>query len=155
LILIQGDEAGEIIAQAEGGTGIFTFTLNDVDYGDTNTFLVTENGVYVVVVTDSAGCQAEAQIEIEILDPCIPDFFTPNNDGISDGWTVGCSELYPNLTFDIFDRYGRKIATLRVGEFWDGRYNGTELPTGDYWYVVKPNSEALNREYVGHFTLYR
>ncbi len=68
---------------------------------------------------------------------------------------LNCSDLYPNLTFDIFDRYGRKIATLRVGEYWDGRYNGTELPTGDYWYVVKPNSAALNKEYVGHFTLYR
>ncbi|NND24600.1 MAG: T9SS type B sorting domain-containing protein [Flavobacteriaceae bacterium] len=155
LALVLGDEAGEFIALAEGGTGEYTFTLDDVDYGSTNVFIVSENGTYVVVATDSAGCQAVAQIEIEILDPCIPDFFTPNNDGISDGWTVGCSDLYPDLTFDIFDRYGRKIATYRVGEYWDGRYNGTELPTGDYWYVVRPNSQALNREYVGHFTLYR
>ena len=155
LILTTGDEAGEIMANAEGGTGEYQFTLNDEDYGDTNTFIVSESGAYIVVVTDSAGCQVISNIEIEILEPCIPDYFTPNDDGISDGWTIECEELYPNLTFDIFDRYGRMIATLRVGEFWDGRYNGTELPTGDYWYVVKPNSTALNKEYVGHFTLYR
>ncbi len=155
LILTTGDEAGEIIANAEGGTGIYQFTMNGEDYGDTNTFIVSDSGTYIVIVTDSAGCQATAQIEIEILDPCIPDYFSPNDDGIADGWTIECSDLYPNLTFDIFDRYGRKIATLRVGEFWDGKYKGTELPTGDYWYVVKPNSTALNREYVGHFTLYR
>ena len=155
LILVSGDEAGEIIANAEGGTGDYSFTLNDEDYNDTNTFIVSESGVYTVVVTDSFGCQSVAQIELEIIGPCIPEYFTPNGDTISDGWTVGCSELYPNLTFDIFDRYGRKIATLRVGEFWDGTYNGEELPTGDYWYVVRPNSSALNKEYVGHFTLYR
>ena len=61
------NEAGEIIALASGGTGIYTYTLNDVDYGDTNIFIVTESGVYVVVVTDSAGCQAVAQIDIETM----------------------------------------------------------------------------------------
>jgi gliding motility-associated-like protein len=155
LTLAAGNEAGEIIANTEGGTGDYQFTMNGENYGSTNTFIVSETGVYTVDVTDSAGCIATAQIEMEILDPCIPEYFTPNGDGTSDGWTVNCSDLYPNLTFDIFDRYGRKIATLRVGEYWDGRYNGTELPTGDYWYVVKPNSAALNKEYVGHFTLYR
>ncbi len=155
LVLVAGDEAGEIIADVEGGTGEYEFTLNDVEYGDTNTFIASENGTYTVVVTDSARCLATAEIEIEILDPCIPEYFTPNGDGTSDGWTIECSELYPNLTFDIFDRYGRKIATLRVGEYWDGTYNGMELPTGDYWYVVHPNSAALQKEYVGHFTLYR
>ncbi|WP_460218856.1 T9SS type B sorting domain-containing protein [Psychroserpens sp. MEBiC05023] len=155
LMLTEGDEPGQIIATATGGTGIYEFTLNGENYGTTNVFVVTEEGTYTVVVTDSAGCIAEAMIEIEIEGPCIPDYFTPNGDGVADGWTVGCAEDYPNLTFDIFDRYGRKVATYRVGEYWDGKYNGTELPTGDYWYVVRPNSALLNREYVGHFTLYR
>ena len=155
LMLVEGDEAGEIIANVSGGTGIYQFDFNGENYDDTTTYYVTEPGVYEVVVTDSSGCRAIDQIEIEILDPCIPNYFTPNDDGVNDGWTIGCAERYPDLTFDIFDRYGRKVATYRVGEYWDGRYNGTELPTGDYWYVVMPNSTALNKEYVGHFTLYR
>jgi gliding motility-associated-like protein len=155
LLLEIGPEAGEIIANAEGGSGGYQFSMNNQDYGSDNTFIVSASGTYTVIVTDSLGCQAEADIEIEILDPCIPDFFTPNGDGENDGWTIECAELYPHLTFDIFDRYGRMIATLRIGEYWDGTYKGSELPTGDYWYVVRPNSSALNKEYVGHFTLYR
>ena len=155
LTLVEGDELGEIIANASGGTGIYEFTLNGEFYGATNTFLVTTDGVYTVVVTDSAGCQAIAEIDLKIEGPCIPNYFTPNDDGVSDYWSPGCIENYPNLTFDIFDRYGRKVATYRAGEKWDGRYNGKELPTGDYWYVVKPNNDILNKEYVGHFTLYR
>ena len=77
------------------------------------------------------------------------------NRGENDDWGPFCIEDFPDLTFDIFDRYGRKVATYRAGEYWDGRYKGTELPTGDYWYVVRPNSPLLNKEYVGHFTLYR
>lgn len=155
LNLVEGDELGEIVAIANGGTGIYEFTFNNENYGDTYEFIVTEDGTYTVTVTDSAGCQATAIIEIEIEGPCIPNYFTPNGDGVQDTWSPGCIEDYPNLTFDIFDRYGRKVATYRVGEYWDGRYKGNELPTGDYWYVVRPNSEILNKEYVGHFTLYR
>ncbi|WP_299336706.1 T9SS type B sorting domain-containing protein [uncultured Psychroserpens sp.] len=155
LILNEGEAPGEIIANASGGTGDYQFTMNGEDYGTTSVFVVTEEGTYTITVTDSAGCEALAVIEIEILGPCIPNYFTPNGDGVTDTWAPGCVEDYPNLTFDIFDRYGRKVATYRVGEYWDGRYNGTELPTGDYWYVVRPNSTILNKEYVGHFTLYR
>ena len=132
LTLIEGDDLGEIIANAIGGTGIYQFTLNGENYGSTNVFTVTEDGTYTVVVTDSAGCQAEAIIEMEIKGPCIPNYFSPNGDGVTDTWSPGCTEDYPNLTFDIFDRYGRMVATYRVGEYWDGRYNGQELPTGDY-----------------------
>ncbi|MEY8848989.1 T9SS type B sorting domain-containing protein [Psychroserpens sp. XS_ASV72] len=155
LVLVEGETAGEIIANVTGGVGPYEFTLNGDSRGENNTYIVTEEGNYTVVVVDSLGCEARATININILGPCIPNWFTPNGDGVTDTWAPGCVEDFPNLTFDIFDRYGRKVATLTVGEYWDGRYNGTELPTGDYWYVVNPNSPLLKRQYVGHFTLYR
>ena len=155
LTLAEGD-LNEIIATATGGSGEYEFTLNDENYGSTNTFLITESGIQTVIVTDiTSGCTAMAQIEMEFIDICIPNYFTPDGDGINDGWAPGCAENYPNLTFDIFDRYGRKVATYRIGEVWDGKYNGTELPTGDYWFVVRTNSSESDREFVGHFTLYR
>jgi gliding motility-associated-like protein len=155
LLLVEGDNPGEIIANTTGGTGNYEFFFNNQNYGNTNVFVVTSEGSYTVRVIDEAGCEAIASIQIEILGPCIPNYFTPNGDGTTDTWSPGCVEDFPNLTFDIFDRYGRKVATYNVGEYWDGRYNGTELPTGDYWYVVNPNSPILNKQYVGHFTLYR
>jgi gliding motility-associated-like protein len=154
LTLAEG-ELNEFIANAEGGTEDYTFTMNGEDYGSTNTFTISESGLYTVIVTDSNGCTAEAQIELVFVDVCIPNWFTPNGDGEFDTWAPGCTDNYPNLTFDIFDRYGRKVATYRVGEVWDGRYNGTELPTGDYWFVVKTNDPNVDKEFVGHFTLYR
>ena len=145
----------EIIATASGGLGEYIFTLNGEDYGTTNTFIISESGTYTITVTDSQGCSALATMYLEFVDVCPPNYFTPNNDGVTDGWTPGCAENYPNLEFDIFDRYGRKVATYRRGEFWDGKYNGKDLPTGDYWYVVRLNSPTNNRDFVGHFTLYR
>ncbi|MEZ4802951.1 MAG: T9SS type B sorting domain-containing protein [Gelidibacter sp.] len=154
LVLNEG-ELNEIIAIATGGSGDYQYTLNGVDLGDTNSFIITESGTYTVIVTDLSGCTAIATVYLEFVDICIPNYFTPNNDGVSDGWAPGCVDNYPNLEFDIFDRYGRKVATYKVGQYWDGKYNNTELPTGDYWYVVRLNSSTNNRDFVGHFTLYR
>lgn len=154
LALSEG-EINQIIANASGGTGDYTFTMNGEDYGSENTFIIYETGIYTIVVTDSNGCSAEAQIELDFVEICIPNWFTPNGDGEYDTWAPGCTENYPNLTFDIFDRYGRKVATYHVGQVWDGRYNGHELPTGDYWFVVQTNDPNVDKEFVGHFTLYR
>lgn len=144
----------EFIANATGGTGDYEFTMNGEDYGSVNNYIITESGLYTVTVTDSSGCIATAEIELEFIDICIPNWFTPNS-ATNNTWAPGCTDNYPNLTFDIFDRYGRKVATYSVGEVWDGRYNGTELPTGDYWFVVKTNDSNVDKEFVGHFTLYR
>jgi gliding motility-associated-like protein len=155
LVLEDGKEINQIVALASGGAAPYEYTLNGEDYGNENTFLIYASGDYTVTVTDSNGCVASATKYFEYIDVCIPNYFTPNDDGTLDTWGPGCTNQYDDMTFDIFDRYGRKIATLRVGEKWDGKYNGIELPTGDYWYVVKLNDPRDNREFVGHFTLYR
>ncbi|GAB5398531.1 MAG: T9SS type B sorting domain-containing protein [Aureisphaera sp.] len=154
LSLVEG-ELNEIIAYPSGGNGEYVFTFNGVDYGSTSAFTITESGTFEVIVTDSSGCMAVAIIEKDFIDICIPNYFTPNGDGVQDGWTIGCAPNYPNLVFSIYDRYGRKVATLRAGEKWDGTYNGNELPAGDYWFIVETDRTGEIRDFVGHFTLYR
>ncbi|WP_245905254.1 T9SS type B sorting domain-containing protein [Gelidibacter algens] len=145
----------EIVATATGGTGDYQFTLNGEDMGSTSSFIIKASGDYTVTVTDSSGCIASATRFFEFIDICIPNYFTPNGDGYLDQWAPGCATNYPNLEFKIFDRYGREVGTYRQGQAWDGKYNSKELPTGDYWYVVKLNDGEEDRDFVGHFTLYR
>ncbi|MDO7171137.1 T9SS type B sorting domain-containing protein [Mariniflexile sp. AS56] len=154
LVLENGD-LNEIVAVTTGGSGDYEYTLNGESYGTTNRFLIYESGDYTVTVTDSFGCFASATGYFEFVDLCIPNYFTPNSDGVLDTWGPGCASQYRDMTFNIFDRYGRKVATLGVNDKWDGKYHGIELPTGDYWYVVKLNDKKYDREFVGHFTLYR
>lgn len=156
-LTLDGSELNTIIANATGGTGDYEFTFNGESTGSENTFQIRESGNYTVTVTDSNGCYAEATGYFEFVDICIPNYFTPaDDDGVNDVWAPGCGKYsYPNLTVDIYDRYGRVVARLGVGDMWDGKYNGRELPTGDYWYVIKLNDQRDNRDFVGHFTLYR
>ncbi|MFV8325582.1 T9SS type B sorting domain-containing protein, partial [Flavobacterium sp. ZS1P14] len=154
LVLSDGG-LNEIVATATGGGGGYQYAFNGESNGTKNTFIIYKSGDYAVEVTDSNGCVAKATRNFKYIDVCVPNYFTPNGDGVSDGWAPGCTINYKDLTFDIFDRYGRKIATYRLGQYWDGKYNGAELPSGDYWYVLKLNDLRDAREFVGHFTLYR
>lgn len=154
LVLTDGG-LNEIVATTTGGAGGYKYTLNGEYFGSQNTFIFYKSGDYTVTVTDSNGCVATATRYFEFIDIKIPNVFTPNGDGDNDGWTPTNTMNYPDLLFYIFDRYGRKVGAYREGQFWDGKYNGLELPTGDYWYVIKLRNEQDSREFVGHFTLYR
>ncbi len=152
---IDDSQINQIIVTATGGSGIYEYALNGESNGSSNTFVIYQSGDYTVSVTDSDGCTTEITRYFEYIDVCIPNYFTPNGDGVTDDWAPGCTVTYKDLEYSIFDRYGRKIATYHLGQKWDGTYNGSPLPTGDYWYVIKLNDKNDDREFVGHFTLYR
>jgi large repetitive protein len=151
------DQGGlnQIVATATGGSGGYTYTFNGEYTGSDNVYVYYFSGVYTVVVTDSSGCTAEAKKEFIFIPIVIPDFFTPNGDGTNSTWTPLNTSNYKNLKTFVYDRYGRKLREMNEGEKWDGTYEGKEVPSGDYWYVVKVNDPKNDQEFVGHFTLYR
>lgn len=134
--------------------GTYEYMLKPTD----PTSRVVNGRIYKLVVveaTDENGCKSTLTIEKEYMKSVPPDFFTPNGDGENDGWDPDKFRSYPNLTVDIYDRYGRYITTLKSGQVWDGRYNGREMPSGDYWYILRTHEEEGDQQYMGHFTLYR
>ncbi|MGB5508263.1 hypothetical protein, partial [Robiginitalea sp.] len=76
----------EITALATGGVEEYTFYFNGVDNGNDNTYYINETGTYSVMVVDQSGCVAEAEIFMEFIDIEIPNFFTPDGDGMNDLW---------------------------------------------------------------------
>jgi gliding motility-associated-like protein len=146
----------EITAVAAGGREGYTYYFDGIENGDSNTFYVTRTDTYEVRVVDQNGCESVANIFMEFIDIELPNFFTPDGDGQNDFWIPRNMEQFPEILIKIFDRYGRVVSEQSVdSEGWDGMYSGNELPTGDYWYVVKLNGERDEREFIGHFTLYR
>jgi len=155
-LVLEQKNINEITAVATGGRPNYTFYLGDKDRGSNTTFFINRTDTYTVTVVDENGCEASQQIFIEFIDIEIPNFFTPDGDGQNDFWKPRNEESWPNILTIIFDRYGREVARLRLNDKgWDGLYKKAELPTGDYWYILKLQGEEDAREFVGHFTLYR
>ncbi|TMM56681.1 T9SS type B sorting domain-containing protein [Maribacter algarum] len=155
-LMLEQNNLNEITAIADGGEPAYTFYFNDYNNGSDNTYHINRSGTYVVRVIDQNGCEAMANIEMEFIDIEIPNFFTPDGDGQNDRWLPENTEGWPEIVVKIYDRYGRVVADDVVNRNgWDGLYKNSELPTGDYWYVIKLHGENDDREFVGHFTLYR
>ncbi|MNQ35957.1 hypothetical protein D3C85_494640 [compost metagenome] len=148
-------EMNVISVTGTGGAPAYEYSFNGEPFTSSNTFKIYKSGDYEVIVRDQNGCTATIIVPMVYIDVCLDNYFTPNGDGVYDTWGPGCTNIYNNLEFSIFDRYGRVIAKYHYGQKWDGRYNSEDLPSGDYWYVLKLNDEKDAREFVGHFTLYR
>ncbi|MEM9686176.1 MAG: T9SS type B sorting domain-containing protein [Bacteroidota bacterium] len=135
------------------GEGDYEYALNDNlgPYQDSNYFENVPAGFHTVYVRDKNNCGFNQQ-DIAVIG--YPKFFTPNADGINDTWQLSGTDVLfqPNSRISIFDRYGKLLAQLRPTSSWDGTYNGTLMPSSDYWFRIQLED---GREFKGHFTLKR
>ena len=142
-----GNNYIEIIAS---GNGDLEYSLDGINYQDSNYFPNIQGGTYTAFVRDKEGCGEDME-EVTIID--YPKFFTPNNDGYNDYWQIEGIEKYPNNKILIFDRYGKLLTQLSLNSLgWDGFYNGKEMPSNDYWFTANLNNEII---FSGHFALKR
>ncbi|PKP15435.1 MAG: hypothetical protein CVU07_10115, partial [Bacteroidetes bacterium HGW-Bacteroidetes-23] len=117
-------------------------------------FTNLSNGLYLVKVFNENNC---FYFEKQVVVLNYMKFFTPNNDGYNDNWLFKDPFNYINKV-TIFDRYGKLIKELNMNEVnigWDGQYNGRNLPSSDYWFVVDYTIENINYIFSKHFSLKR
>jgi gliding motility-associated-like protein len=153
-VTVEGIEPNNSITLNISGSGFYEYALDNIDgfYQQTNIFSNISEGLHTVYVRDRNGCGIVEET-ISVLG--FPKFFTPNGDTKNDTWRIIGTNLQYNLieTVQIFNRYGKLITeqtTLSGG--WDGRLNGNDLPSDDYWFIAK----FLNgKTYTGHFALRR
>jgi gliding motility-associated-like protein len=134
------------------GDGEFEYSIDGINYKESNEFSNILGGIYNVSVRDKYGCGEDTQ-QIVIID--YPKYFTPNGDGSNDTWQIAgvSSQFQANSDIYIYDRYGKllkQLATISNG--WDGTFNGKMLPNDDYWFTVLLEDGRL---FKGHFTLKR
>jgi len=136
------------------GDGDYEYALDNSTgfYQESNVFSNITGGFYTVFVRDINGCDI---IEETISVLGFPRFFTPNGDTQNDIWRVVGSNTQFNLveTVQIFNRYGKLVTKqISLNSGWDGSLNGEELPSDDYWFIVK---FLDGQRYTGHFALRR
>ncbi|NNK68885.1 MAG: T9SS type B sorting domain-containing protein [Flavobacteriaceae bacterium] len=136
------------------GEGDYEFALDDVNgpYQDSNFFDNVSPGLHTVYVRDRNSCGIVEKI-VSVIG--FPKFFTPNGDSYHDYWQVlGVSrDFQSGSIIYIFDRYGKLLKQLSPsGPGWDGTFNGQQMPTSDYWFVVTLQD---GRVFSSHFTLKR
>lgn len=141
---------GATVTIVTSGIGDYEYSIDNFKFQDSNVFEINAGGQYTAYVNDKNGCGADSQT-FDVLS--FPKFFTPNNDGINDYWTVEGMQFYPGSKVTIFDKFGKLIIELQGTQTWNGVFNGKNLPSTDYWFVFKLDNDQPETR--GHFTLKR
>ena len=142
------DNENSITVNANG-LGDYEYSIDGINFQNSNVFNGLPNGNYTVTVKDKKEC-GEVTEQVYLLN--YPKFFTPNGDGNNDGWKIKFSQYEPNFEVRIFDRYGKLLKIMYNNEAWDGNYNGRQMPSDDYWFYVIRNDGRIHK---GHFAMIR
>ena len=142
-----------ITVSVTGGSGTLLYQLDDEGFQESNVFIGVSAGLHTVTVVDTQGC---TYLTIEVLVIDYPPFFTPNGDGFNDTWNIFSLNGQTNAKIYIFDRYGKLVKQLSpAGSGWDGRLNGVDLPSTDYWFTVDYLENEQQKTFKAHFSLIR
>ena len=157
IAIIENIQINDLIADNSvvilvAGVGNYVFSLDGFYYQESNVFYDVEPGILTVYIKDLHQCGV-LPAQIQVLG--IQTFFTPNGDGFNDVWSIrGISPAYQvDSKLSVFDRYGKLIYQFKPSlKSWDGTFNGSALPSDDYWFVLEM---ADGRTVKGHFSLKR
>ena len=161
--------AGPDLFILEGGSSIIEATASGTDLqynwipttnlnnGQVLTPLTTptKDISYILKVTGIGGCNTSDTVQIKVLlNPHIPNVFSPNGDGINDTWQLQYLNSYPNCEVDVYNRYGQHIFHSNgYNKPWDGTFNGSPLPVATYYYTI--NTKKHTHVFSGSVTIIR
>ena len=125
------------------GLGNYEFSLTDnndntiINFQDQPLFDNLEGGICKVKIMDKNNC-GTVSIDVSIIQ--FPQFFTPNDDGKNDFWTIkGIRNTYKEGKISIYDRYGKIVKSLSINNIgWDGfNGNGKRAMGNTYWFYAE------------------
>lgn len=127
-----------VTVHAAGGTAPYKYSLDGINWQDSNEFKNVPRGDSKIFIKDAYDCDP---IDITIVVPNLINVITPNGDGVNDGIDYSALAGKKNLVFNVFDRYGAQIhrADKSNKYRWDGTAGGRKVPTGNYWYSISWN----------------
>lgn len=126
-----------------GGTAPYKYSIDGINWQDSDTFTDLPRGENQIFVKDTYNCNPT---HITITVPNLINAITPNGDKVNDEIDYSALSYKKNLIFIVYDRYGNKLheADKLRGYKWDGTAFGKRIPTGTYWYTISWNENDKN-----------
>jgi gliding motility-associated-like protein len=140
--VIGGPTSGTAIVEADG---TITYT-GSIGFEGTDTFVYTICDAFCVSICDTAEVTVAVKTDVEIG---IPGGFSPNGDGINDGFVIVGLDQFPDNTLQVFNRWGTMVYSAEpYNNNWDGSSTesgvlvGGELPVGTYFFILDLGNDS-------------
>jgi large repetitive protein len=147
IMLVSGTSFGEIISLEADGRIVYQPSRGYVGKDQLTYVIKDENGAF----------SNEATVIIEVTSISLdkfsaPTVFSPNGDGKNDMWVIRKLNGYPINEVSVFNRAGTEVYR-KSG--YKSDWNGSDLPEGTYYYVIKINDDNNIRNFSGFVTIVR
>jgi len=120
------------------------------------TYMYDIGGLVVITATTNSGNIYTQGFEqssrfIDLTDFTPPNTFSPNDDGVNDGWVIPLpNQSTSPVTFNvtIINRWGDRIAYIEdynnIDRIWNGTYELSGLPVtdGTYFYIIESSDAS-------------
>lgn len=126
-----------------GGKAPYKYSLDGINWQDSNVFTGLPRGENKVYVKDAYDCNP---IDVQVTVPNLLNAITPNGDNVNDVVDYSALAYKKNLIFTVYDRYGNMIYQAdKIRNYtWDGTSSGKTILTGTYWYTITWNENDKN-----------
>lgn len=120
-------------------------------YFANGTYMVTQYVYGALGCSDSTSTLITINTVTEEINTLIPNAISPNGDNKNDVWKLEFIELlFPDASVEIYNQWGQQVFYSQGYNIpWDGRYNGENLPDGNYFYVITLNGNLEKDIYKG------
>jgi gliding motility-associated-like protein len=150
-----------------GVTGASNYTwspINDLSCINCSNPIATPNSSIIYTVTSTLnGCSSSDDVNVTVDGEStliIPNIFTPNFDGLNDGFNLqgGC---LISVDKKIYNRWGELLfQSNQINEVWNGRTtSGKDVPEGTYFYIfivdLYENGIEVQKTFTGTVSLLR
>ena len=123
-----------VTVNVSGGNPPYLFSADNINFQSSNILSNFSRGKNIIYVKDASDCNTVSK-EFLILN--LINVITPDGDGMNDVLNYSDLSIKRDVTITIFNRYGKQIFSAQKPPYlWDGKINGTALPTGSYWYIL-------------------
>jgi len=83
-----------------------------------------------------------------MLNVFVPNAFSPNSDGLNDEFEIKGTFII-DYKIMIYDRWGQLLfESDDIEKSWDGKFNNSLCPVGDYYYQVQVKGTSGNRDFI-------
>ncbi len=131
--------------------GNYEYQLDNGAFQSSNVFANVGAGLHNIAIKNECDTKYSTAYIVDY-----PRYFTPNSDGYHDTWNIPELKGQANSKVLIFDRFGKLIKEIRPsGSGWNGTFNGKELPSTDYWFIVTYEEKGITKEHKAHFSMKR
>gem|GEM_PF-822948 len=156
-----------VLWEAAGTAAGYQWLSNDLLVPDGNKEqinlpVLSASDKVAVVGLSGNGCRNDTAAAVIHADVCcsllVPGAFSPNGDGINDGFAPVSQKNVQDYHMQIFNRWGQLVFSASdISKRWDGTWNGAAAEIGTYFYYITAacteNNKALVRK--GDVTLVR